>query len=218
MAAIIEIHIKRHLDALWQNLIRLYIPQQEMQCYERFKIFLTYLFICSGIVLLTVNAIVLSFYDAKLNSTFDLVAAAIFLILVLWPKKNLTLFIYLGVLNAFALFVLLFAYGGLDRQGFIWSYTFPLFTFFLLGCRNGTIVNILFFLCCSAIIQFDLLTNYLGMYDFKFAFRFSGSFILVFIFSLFYEFFRHKTEKLSNTVHENLETLVAERTIALKRR
>lgn len=207
----------KHLEAVCQNLIQLYIPEQGIDYYERFKILLAYLFTCSGIILLTANSVILSYFDSQLNSTIDLTVAIAFLILVLWPKKkSLTLFIYLGVLISFILLVFLFAYGGFDQQGFIWSYTFPLMTFFLLGCRRGIIINTLFFLCCTTIIQVDVLTGYFGLYDLKFAFRFSFSFILIVMFSFFYEFFRNRTEEKSKKIHENLETLVSKRTLALE--
>lgn len=207
-----------HPISAYHKLLQLYIPKHNLDSYEQFKISLTYLFTCSGIILLTINSIILFYFDYKLHSTLDLAAAIALLILTLWPKKkNLTSFIYTGVLISFTLLIFLFAYGGSGKHGFIWSYTFPLITFFLLGCRTGAIINILFFICCSIIIQVDIFTGYLGIYDFIFAYRFSFSFILIFLFSYFYEYFRSGAEKKSKKIKENLEVLVTQRTTELKR-
>lgn len=184
---------------------------------EKVKVLLMYIFTCIAILFLLINAKISFAIGSLLCAYVDMVAAASFSILILWPsKKNLSPFICIGLLIALALIFFLFIHGGTDRHGFLWSYTVPLFTFFLLGCRKGLIVNICYLLCCIFIISIDTQPYFTDSYNALFAFRFSFSFLVVLIFSYCYEFFRYKSEHAYKQIASNLETLVQERTQELE--
>ena len=51
--------------------------------------------------------------------------------------------VYSGVGCTGGLFFYLFYTGGVDHSGHLWIYTFPLFSFFLLGAKKGTIATFL---------------------------------------------------------------------------
>lgn len=154
--------------------------------------------------------------ESYLFCSVDILAALIFLSLVLWPKKTrIESFVNAGVGVTFIFFLYLLFSGGTNGNGFIWSLTFPLFAFFLLGCKQGFWVSCLFFFGCLVIIFYDSLALKYEIYQFGFGFRYLFAFLLVFLFSFFYEFFRWNSEKKFRDLANNLEELVEERTDAL---
>lgn len=210
--------IVEHINVLYYKLVQRYSPEKEADIHQQLKISMAYLFGCFAVFFLLGNAVISYLLDQKIYSIIDLTAAGAFTILFIRTKKeNINQTIHLGVTFSAILFLVLFACGGSDKQGFIWSYTFPLFTFFLLGCRKGIIINTLFFLCCLLIIFADITTNYLNLYDITFGFRFFFSFLLILLFASFYEFFRSRTEKFTRQLNDNLEFQVSKRTRELKR-
>lgn len=147
--------------------------------------------------------------------------------------KNYYRATYLGVTIIGILFLLLLATGGKSNTGHLWMFTFPLFTFFLLGSKRGIIVNLIIIFAIALFFVFGHLINGTVTYSTHFIFRFAPSYTLVAIYSYTFEEFRKKAHQkllkqkndLENTVEEltesktelkklqtNLELLVEERT------
>lgn len=83
----------------------------------------------------------------------------------------------------------LFYTGGVNHTGYLWFFTYPLFSCFLLGSRRGAIATFLFFipallLMVSPMDRFSF--GFIG-YDRDFIIRFVPSFLLVFAYSFIYE-------------------------------
>lgn len=147
--------------------------------------------------------------------------------------KNYYRATYLGVTIIGILFLLLLATGGKSETGHLWMFTFPLFTFFLLGSKRGIIVNLIIIFAILLFFVFGHLINGTLTYSTHFIFRFAPSYALIAIYSYTFEEFRKKAHQklvkqkndLENTVEEltvsktelkklqtNLELLVEERT------
>jgi hypothetical protein len=76
----------------------------------------------------------------------------------------------------------MFLAGGVNRSGgFIWYYTFPLMTCYILGSKRGAIATVLILLPAIFFLS----------YDFEFKIRFISSFFLVFAFSNLFEDLLH---------------------------
>ena len=141
---------------------------------------------------------------------FDLVvAAALIVLLLLLRKKGYhSIFSYVGISLAGALFVYLLATGGVNHTGYVWYYTFPLITLFLIGSKKGSTVT--FLLLILAILIF-LAENYvpnIATYSKDFEIRFISSFIVIFALSFSFEYVREKTQQqLSNKNIELKETI-----------
>lgn len=167
-----------------------------------------------GITLLTVLGLVALFQGGTVLGTIDL-SAALFLtclLLLLRLKGYLYFCIYFGIAFMFCLYLYLVASGGIAGNAFLWSYTFPLFVFFLAGRRNGGIICFLYFLACLAILVLDLKTRYLGIYNINLTLRFILSLAAVILFSYLYEVFRAESHDGLLDAKNNLEKKVAERT------
>jgi len=149
-------------------------------------------------------------------------------------KQKVPLSIGLGAIAS--LYFYLFLSGGVDNTGFLWYYTFPVFTIYLLGTRIGSAVTLALFLPSLAFLFFSILQPD-SLYSPGFAVRFIPSLLCVFIFAYHFERTRanayknleQKREELEKTVealiakeneltkaHNELEIKIAQRTRALQ--
>ncbi len=147
--------------------------------------------------------------------------------------KNYYRSTYFGVTVIGILFLFLLATGGASNSGHLWLFTYPLFTFFLLGSKRGIIVNATMIFFAFSIFIFGHLLNNTIHYPSQFIFRFIPSYLLIVIYSFTFEELRKQSHQrllkqkkdLEETVNElqhkkdelkkfqlNLENLVEERT------
>jgi signal transduction histidine kinase/ActR/RegA family two-component response regulator len=145
--------------------------------------------------------------------------------------------IYIGIGAMTGLFGFLFFSESGSKTGFIWYYTYPLFTLYIMGIRDGIMANVIL-MVPSFIYLVTMWYDADPLYSRDFIVRFIPSIIFVFIFSYIFETTRlkafHKLQEnqgeLVKTIgelqrkegelkkaHDNLETQVAERTTALRR-
>lgn len=172
-------------------------------------------------------------------ATFDL-AAAVFLSFCLWDihkTKNLKFPVYSGIGIMTGLYLYLGFSGGVGNAGYLWHYTYPLFTMFILGKKKGSI-GILILFIPTAVYMVSMAGSPNAIYSSDVIARFIPSFLAVFFFSYmfedtrekFYTNFIIKQAELEKTVqaltekehelmraHNELELRIAERTIELKK-
>ena len=129
--------------------------------------------------------------------TFDLIVASVLIVLlVLLSKSGYHLLIsFFGVAFAGALFVYLFATGGINNTGHLWCYSFPLFATFLLGSKNGAIATLILLVLAILIFSIEDQSFITASFSRDLKSRFICSFILVFAFSVSFENVREKTQK-----------------------
>jgi PAS domain S-box-containing protein len=165
-----------------------------------------------GIVNLVPLGISAIFKDKLTLGAFDLIVAGVLIVLLLLLRKKgyHLLFSLFGVALAGALFVYLFATGGINNTGHLWCYTFPLFALFLLGSTRGTIAT--FILLALAILIFAIEDQSLITATFSkdFKIRFFSSFIVVFAFSVSFENLREKTQRELGVKNAALEETIFE--------
>ena len=145
---------------------------------------------------------------------FDLIVAGLLIVLLLLLRKTgyLLLISFFGVTLAGTLFIYLFATGGIDNTGHLWSYTFPLFASFLLGSKKGTIAT-------SILLAFSIIIFLVEDWSFITAsfsrdlkIRFISSFIVVSAFSIAFENLREKSQKQLGIKNTELEATIFELT------
>ena len=136
----------------------------------------------------------------------------VILLLLLRIEKLLYFCLYTALGAMYCLFVYLMVSGGMAGTGFIWSYVFPLFSFFLLGTKKGFLLNLLYFTTCIVIFLIDFTTPLINLYDIFFVTRFLASFATVILFVFFYEKFREGSQQALIQSRRNLEIKVTERT------
>jgi two-component system chemotaxis sensor kinase CheA len=163
----------------------------------------------SGMLILLAFAVV-NYRNSELfvaGSLLCAFAVLLFAIIYMRIRKKFLLASYVSVISIFFLFIFLLYNGGGDKSYSLWIQTFPLIAIFIVGLRAGLVLSGLYFgiVCCIIFIpdvaQLD--------YGFNYGIRIIGSFVLVFLFALFYENIRRRTQ-------ETLETLSADLLAAKK--
>jgi signal transduction histidine kinase len=132
-----------------------------------------------------------------LVGTADSAVALILLfnLIHLRKKHNYTMASIFGITVVALLFIYLFAKGENNNTAHLWYYTFPLFSFFLLGSKRGAIATLMILTMPVALFLFDKRLPFLAQYSFDFKMRFIPSFLVVVIFSYAFENIREKTQK-----------------------
>ncbi len=110
-------------------------------------------------------------------------------------RQRVPISIGIGIMTL--LFYYMFFSGGADHTGFLWYYTYPVFTLYIMEKRDGVIANLIL-LVPSFIYLLTLWPDEAPPYSQDFTLRFIPSVLSVFIFSYLFETTRSKT-------HSNLE-------------
>ncbi len=173
-----------------------------------------------GILFLILLGILAFIQGGLLLGTLDFSAACLLIALFvcLQRKGDIEFCTKAGIFIMFCLYLYLFISGGIDGNAFLWSYTFPLFTFFLLGSRDGILISLTYLSFCFAVLLLDLNSVFINLYDKNFALRFIPSLGVVILFSFIYERFREGYEKAMINSQNGLEKKVKERTEDLRQK
>ncbi len=172
-----------------------------------------------GIFFLVLLGSVASIQGGILLASIDFLTAALLtgIFSLLWIKGWLTLCINCSIILMFSLFLYLFIDGGIAGNAYLWSFTFPLLAFFLLGTKKGALVSSIYYISCLVVILLDLNTTLaIDLYNKDFALRFLSSFAVINLLAFSYELFREKSQKALIELNDHLEHEVAKRTIELQ--
>jgi len=141
------------------------------------------------------------------------VAGVLIVLLLLFRKIGYHLLIsFFGVALAGALFVYLFATGGINNTGHLWSYTFPLFASFLLGSKKGAIATSILLVFAIIIFSVEDWSFISVSFSRDLIIRFISSFIVVSAFSVAFEKLREKTQQQLGVKNTELEATIFELT------
>ncbi len=166
----------------------------------------------TGILNLVPLGISAVFRDKIALGIFDLAVASVLIFLLLLLRKigYHLLMGFFGVALAGALFVYLFATGGIDNTGHLWSYTFPLFASFLLGSKKGGIATSILLVFAIIIFSIEDWSFITATFSKDLKIRFISSFIVVFAFSVVFENLREKTQQQLGLKNTELEETIFE--------
>lgn len=147
--------------------------------------------------------------DKYILCSFDSVTACVIfgIFIFLRKTKDYKIAAYLDVLIIGILYEYLFITGGLNNTGHLWSFSFPLFTIFLLGPTMGSIATFSFFIIPLIVLFNSGLPFIHNEYQIDFKLRFIGAFFVVYVFTFFYEFVKAKTQEKIKL--QNIELEVA---------
>jgi signal transduction histidine kinase/ActR/RegA family two-component response regulator len=142
----------------------------------------------------------------------DHFAALILILNLLYLRRshNYRFACYFGIILAAILFYYLLITGGVNNTAHVWYYTFPLFSSFLLGSKKGAVATIILFILAIIFFAVDLNSPYLTNYSNDFKIRFIPSFLVVFIYSYAFEYFREKAEEKLTTKNDELNRTIKE--------
>ncbi len=145
------------------------------------KIIMLNIFLFLGAILLLFMGGIALLQSALLLGIADfIVASALFMILFyLHRTGNEPIASRFGIFILLLFFSYLFFLGGVHTTSFMWLYTFPLISLYLLGLRQGMWVTGLLFCFCTGFLLFDLQSDNINVYSKDFAIRFIPSYLLV---------------------------------------
>ena len=181
------------------------------------KIVMLNLFLMFAFVLLVLMGII-----AKVQNNFplfvaDFVLAIIFFILLIYLHRtgNEPTVSLVGVGSILLFFFFLFSVGGVHNTAYMWLYSLPLFSLYLLGLRQGTWIVILLFCFCTVFLVIDLSSDLINIYSMNFAIRFIPSYLSVCVLAILVEHSRSRTRTELEKARNQLEERVAQRTAEL---
>ncbi len=177
--------------------------------------------------------------DYNILGAVDFFFAMFFTFIIYYLRKShkYDLISTVSVITIASFFFYLFITGGVENSGHLWYYTFPLFVFFLIDSKKGTIATLTLLAFSILFFFFQDYFPTLTKYSSDLMTRFIPSYLVVFVFSYLFEKTREKTyrivnvknEELSNTIkklelnekelknlHNELEQRVIDRTSELK--
>ncbi len=105
----------------------------------------------------------------------------------LWITQNITGTAYSGCVIVLIFFVILFATGAAHQQSYVWIYSFPIITLFLLGSTGGTVFSMLLLALMTGINIFGGYLPFYSPYPPGLVLRITLSYLLVFLFSYIFE-------------------------------
>ncbi len=124
---------------------------------------------------------------------------------------------YVGVAMMYCLYAYLFFSGAAEGMTYMWHYTFPFFSTFLLGASHGAIATLILFIPAFIYVAVDAMTPGLGYYSSAFAIRFIPSVSVALIFSYLFERERERFKQQTLDAYQEQERIIEERTRQLKK-
>lgn len=176
------------------------------------KVFLLNLMIFAGsfflILLGTIECILQDYLLCAVNFTFFILISWCFVFLR--KTKNHHLVSLIGTTTTGCFYTFFIAYGGIGNTTYVWSFTYPLISIFLLGARRGTFFSLILLFAACGIFIFGPMLDFTASYSPYLIIRFVPAYLTIYLLALIMEktreVFRNRLEKAKaqteNTVRE----------------
>ncbi len=159
---------------------------------------------CCFILLLSIIACFQQDYILAL-SNFIIFFILFSLFLYLRKTKNYDIASIAGTIITGIFFSFLFAYGGVNKTAYIWSFTYPLISLYLLGTRLGTFMSTLLFGMIILIFTFGSQFSFVATYNMDLKIRFIPAYITIYSFAIVVEKVRKIIQNRLTASNVNLE-------------
>jgi PAS domain S-box-containing protein len=188
---------------LW-NIISSGLPvDHDLEPLRKVVLINSIIFIGSFVLILlgTIEFIVQDYFLSAVNLTVFLFLSLLFF--YLRTTRNYELVSVTGVAVAGFFYLFLIAYGGMGNSAYVWLFTYPLITIFLLGARKGTVFSLILLALACTVFALETTIKFLASYDIYLKIRFVAAYLTVFLFA----FIMEKTREIVNS---RLETAKSE--------
>ncbi len=163
----------------------------------------------SAIIVLVIVGTISFFRGNTILGLLDLSAAALLSVCIFVLRKSgkhrFPIYVGMGIMTV--LYAFLFFSGGAGGTGFLWYYTYPLFTLYVMGKRGGVVANVIL-LAPSFVYLVTIWDVSDPPYSQDFTIRFVPSLLCVFIFSYLFEATRQKTQGKLQAKQSELESSI----------
>ncbi len=170
-----------------------------------------------GIIFLLMFSII-AFVESNITRGIFDATTAIILSLNLFDTKRRNQIksnINIGIAIIAVLYIYLFVSGGKNNTAYVWYYTYPLISCYLLGSRNGAISSGSMLLPVLAFVFINPVHQFFAHYSSTFILRFVAAYFVVAVFSYLFERTREINQLELKNINQSLESLVTNRTSAL---
>jgi hypothetical protein len=176
------------------------------------KIFLLNLIIVFGnFFLLLLGTIALIQKDVILGTVdFIIFSFLVWLFSFLRKTKNHNVASIIGTTTIGVFYFFLIAYGGVGNTAYVWVFTYPLISLFLLGSKVGTILSLLLLVMSSFVFVFGEKVSFFTSYSFNLIIRIIPSYIAVYLFAFLMEKIREIVQLRLKNSNIELEKTVDE--------
>lgn len=113
-----------------------------------------------------------------------------------------------GTVTVCLFYGFLFAYGGVSNTAYVWLFTFPLISLFLVGIRLGSWLTFLLLIFCVVVLSLGTTVSFITTYSPALIPRFLGAYIVIYLFSFI-------MEKVRITVQQRLKMANGKKELAL---
>ena len=176
------------------------------------KVIMLNTFLFLGAILLLLMGIIAFLQRALFLGFADILASSILFAHLVYLRRtgNEPAASRFGVGTLFLFFCYLFFIGGVHTTSFMWLYTFPLFSLYLLGLPRGMWATLLLLSFCIGVLLLDLFSDIINVYSKDFAIRFIPSYLIVSVLAFLVEHSRStgrealldKQQLLAGTINE----------------
>ncbi len=153
------------------------------------KIFLLNLMFLLGsfflILLGTIEFILQDFILSTVNLLFFLLLLGFFF--YLRKTRNHNFVSLTGTTIAGFFYFFLIAYGGKGNTAYVWTFTYPLISIFLLGARRGTFFSLIFLAMACIVFVFGSKVEFFVTYNFYLKLRFIPAYLTIYLLALVME-------------------------------
>lgn len=176
------------------------------------KIFLLNLIIIFGnFFLLLLGTIALIQKDFILGTVdFIIFSFLVWLFFSLRKARNHNVVSIIGTTTIGVFYFFLIAYGGISNTAYVWAFTYPLISLFLLGSKFGTIFSLLLLVMSSFVFVVGEKVSFFTSYSIDLIIRFIPSYIAVYLFAFVMEKIREIVQYRLKNSNIELEKTVDE--------
>ena len=195
-------------DIFW-NLLACGLPRDH-DLEELRKLIMLNLIAGLGCVILSILGTVALIQGNRVLFIADYSIAVILLVLLLRARKSQSpkYIVYIGMALTYLFFLFLIANGGISKTAFVWSFTFPLVSIFLLGRLQGVVASTVYLLSAIVVFALGYQVPTISKYSVDLIIRFTMAFFTISLFSYAMEHIRMLVQgqlTVSNTELKNAE-------------
>ncbi|MBU1345024.1 MAG: hypothetical protein KKE44_23250 [Proteobacteria bacterium] len=157
------------------------------------------------------------FQGNLLLCAMDFIMGLFVIIALGWMRKQKTptVISYIGVLVTGLFYLFLVANGGVNQSAFVWCFTFPVMSIFLLGGQKGVMASAILILSVIVIFILGRHVPYISRYPFDLCLRFVAAYFIITLFSFVMEQARSGVQaKLTQTNIDLKKTLEEVKTLS----
>lgn len=99
----------------------------------------------------------------------------------------------------------LIAYGGVSHSAYVWAFTYPLISLFLLGTKKGSLTTLLLLFCAILIFVLGPYVSPLAKYENSLILRFVPAYLTIYLFAYIMEMLREIVQRRLKDINHDLE-------------